>query len=126
VSEDEITVPNGEPAWVSVARRQLDSRAGADLVGACLAEVGIEIPPASADPRAWLTWGRACLPRVGAVCVLQVVGGTFDRVVVGFLVREREDGWVLLGGEPGRRVAIAGYQRRDYECRAMRWPEGYS
>ena len=75
------------------------------FVAGCLARVGLPYAAQYASARAWMTWGVACGPLRGAVCVLSRNGGGH----VGFLAARSADGSFvqLLGGNQGDAVTHA-------------------
>jgi uncharacterized protein (TIGR02594 family) len=80
-------------------------------------ECGLAYPKAWYRARAWLSWGNACEPAIGAVAVFERGAGGH----VGFIVgRDHMNRLLVLGGNQGDAVSIAPFTRhRLLECR---WP----
>jgi uncharacterized protein (TIGR02594 family) len=88
------------------------------FVAHCLQEVGIAIPGKGlfARARAWLDWGTACSPMVGAVAVFGRDGGGH----VGFVVGESSAHYYVLGGNQSNMVSIAPIAKA--RSLGFRWP----
>lgn len=88
------------------------------FVGQCFSESGFEYPAAYFRARAWLDWGVACEPCLGAVCVLERGNGGH----VGFVVAQTQSKICLIGGNQDNEVnerwypktRVLGYRRPPY------------
>jgi uncharacterized protein (TIGR02594 family) len=81
----------------------------------------------SALARSWLTWGVACEPELGCVCVIKRRRKGSDKRTgsrggyhVGFYLNHSRGGVVLLSGNASDRVGIDTYSRQRYEVLAYR------
>ena len=91
----------------------------AAFVGACLERAGTASTRALAA-RSYLDWGEArAEPRAGAITVLSR-GGDPSQGHVGFLIGWTQTHVMLLGGNQGNAVSVAGFPRTRVV--GMRWP----
>ena len=98
----------------------------AAFVGAMLARAALA-PSGSLAARAYERWGVGLPgPRLGCVGVKRrgtsAGRGTSWQGHVGFVVAANPARIVMLGGNQGDRVSVAGFARRDFT--AFRWPAG--
>ena len=92
----------------------------AAFAGACLARAGYT-PTGSLRARSYLDWGRPLdVPRRGAIAVLSR-GSSPALGHVGFLIEDRGDTVLILGGNQGDTVSIAAFPRS--RVLGYRWPE---
>jgi uncharacterized protein (TIGR02594 family) len=84
----------------------------------CVEQVGIE---STRDPaaRSWLTWGRAALPRVGAVVIFPRPPLPWSGHV-GFVSHVDGGAIGVLGGNQSNAVSIV--RRRRSDALGYRWP----
>lgn len=82
----------------------------------------LAIPPAKNwfRARAWLNWGVAVAPRLGAVAVFERKGGGH----VGFLVGETATTYAVLGGNQGNEVNVMSLAKN--RLLGCRWPANMS
>lgn len=88
------------------------------FVAHCIAKAGHPIPGGGAFARAkaWLNWGKASQPRLGAVVVFGRNGGGH----VGFLVGESKANYYVLGGNQSNAVTITPIDK--LRALGVRWP----
>ena len=88
------------------------------FVADVIEKAGLPIPKPSQFPRAlaWLNWGKASKPVLGAVVVFGRSGGGH----VGFLVGESATDFYVLGGNQKDAVNIMPLAKR--RARGFRWP----
>lgn len=88
------------------------------FVAHCMDAVGHPYPGKGlfARAKAWLDWGKASKPVLGAVAVFGRDGGGH----VGFLVGESSSNWYVLGGNQANCVSIAPIAKS--RALGFRWP----
>jgi len=86
-----------------------------------------EVPYGAHKARIWATWGAACEPELGCVCVIRRRRKGSDRRTgsrggyhVGFYLDSSRGGVVLLSGNASDRVGIDWYSGQRYEVLAYR------
>ena len=84
----------------------------------CMAQAGQTYPSAFPRAKAWLDWGKASQPRLGAVVVFGRNGGGH----VGFLVGESAANYYVLGGNQSNAVTITPIDK--LRAIGVRWPGG--
>lgn len=84
-------------------------------------------PTRNALARSWISWGKACEEKLGAICVIKRRRRGSDRRTgsrggyhVGFYLNHTRGGIVLLSGNAADRVGIDPYYFRRYEVLAYR------
>lgn len=98
----------------------------ASFVNWCIREAGLA-GTNSALASSWLTWGEPCdMPRPGAVAVIynaSAANSALSRTGnhVGFLLRQTEQHFVLLGGNQSNRVRVSSFARAQWTLRGYRW-----
>lgn len=90
------------------------------FVAHCFDTLAIKPPKNWFRALAWLEWGVAVAPRLGAVAVFERKGGGH----VGFLVGETATTYAVLGGNQGNEVNIMSLSKE--RLRGCRWPVGVS
>ncbi len=80
----------------------------------------------SAGAASWLRWGERSVARAGAVAVIfnplmrnTQLSRTGNHV--GFLVRETESHYVILGGNQDNSVRVKSYARAQWQLKGYRW-----
>lgn len=88
------------------------------FVAHCMDAAGLPYPAkgAFARAKAWLDWGKATVPVLGAVVVFGRAGGGH----VGFLVGESASNWYVLGGNQSNAVNITPIAKD--RALGYRWP----
>lgn len=90
------------------------------FVAHCYNACGIPLPKHWYRAMAWLNWGVAVAPRLGALAVFERKGGGH----VGFLVGETATTYAVLGGNQGNAVSVMSLSKE--RLRGCRWPAGVS
>lgn len=90
------------------------------FVAHCFDAVGLKPAKNWFRAKAWLEWGVAVAPRLGAVAVFDRKGGGH----VGFLVGETATTYAVLGGNQGNAVNVMSLAKE--RLRGCRWPAGVS
>ncbi len=98
----------------------------ASFVNWCVREAGLR-GSNSALASSWLSWGVASsAPRAGAVTVIYNAGAANSALSrtgnhVGFLLRQTDEHFVLLGGNQSNRVRVSSFARAQWALRGFRW-----
>lgn len=82
----------------------------------CMQVAGQPYPKAFPRAKAWLDWGKASQPRLGAIVVFGRNGGGH----VGFLVGESKTNYYVLGGNQSNAVTITPIDK--LRALGVRWP----
>ncbi|HZG44916.1 MAG TPA: TIGR02594 family protein [Allosphingosinicella sp.] len=92
------------------------------FVAHCVQAAGLKYPKGGsfARAKAWLDWGVASAPVIGAVAVFGRIGGGH----IGFVVGESATHLYVLGGNQSNAVSIAPITKR--RLLGLRWPRGHS
>lgn len=144
---------DAEAAWLAVARKEIGQkekkgakhnkrivdyhratslRASDDetawcssFINWCLKQVGIR-GTNHAGAASWLKWGRASLPRLGAITVIfnpkaaRSLTSTGNHV--GFLLGVSRTGYVILGGNQSDQVKVSTFPTKSWQLKGHRWP----
>ncbi len=98
----------------------------ASFVNWCVRQAGLRGSNSALASR-WLSWGEECTePRAGAVAVIynaSAANSALSRTGnhVGFLLRQTEQHFVLLGGNQSNRVRVSSFARAQWTLRGYRW-----
>ncbi len=98
----------------------------ASFVNWCVVQAGLR-GTNSALASSWSSWGVSCPgPRAGAVTVIYNADAANTGLSrtgnhVGFLLRQTEQHYVLLGGNQSNRVRVSSFARAQWALRAFRW-----
>jgi uncharacterized protein (TIGR02594 family) len=90
-----------------------------------LKKAGIE-GTKSAAAASWLTWGKSSTAKPGAIAVIKIkdtenVATSGNHV--GFLVKETDKHYKILGGNQLDQVKVSAYSKSAWKLRGYRWPE---
>lgn len=98
------------------------------FVSHCLAAAGMQTTQ-SAQAVSYATYGKPSKFIHGAVIVIKRKQTGSDKATgsragfhVGFLVRATGTRYLIRGGNQRNRVSNVWYSKKNYECRAIRWP----
>jgi uncharacterized protein (TIGR02594 family) len=90
------------------------------FVAHCIEFAKLPYPALFPRARSWASWGKKCLPQVGAVVVFERGSGGH----VGFLVGENATNYYVLGGNQSNAVNITPISKLRALTDGVRWPAG--